>query len=191
MKKNLLICIGLFLTVTSFGQIKSQIKSSLFKIGQNYGGGVIFYLDTTHQHGLIAALNDLPGLYKWGCDTTIPGANQRGVGAGKINTQNMVAGCGKESCIAAFTCMTLNINGYTGWYIPDTDELNLMYLQRAVVPGTSYVMNTVSNYWSSFQSTFVYHNGPLLEAWAQSFGAGNQFSTYKREWYKVRPIRAF
>ncbi len=32
-----------------------------YKIGEYYGGGIIFYVDGTGQHGLIAAASDMPG----------------------------------------------------------------------------------------------------------------------------------
>ena len=39
----------------------------LFFIGQNYGGGIIFYIDGTGQHGLIAAPSDQSAGVEWGC----------------------------------------------------------------------------------------------------------------------------
>ena len=39
-------------------------------IGQNYGGGIIFYVDGTGQHGLIAAPYDQSSGALWGCNGT-------------------------------------------------------------------------------------------------------------------------
>ncbi len=32
-------------------------------VGEKWGGGIVFYIDSSGQHGLIAAENDLPGKY--------------------------------------------------------------------------------------------------------------------------------
>ena len=34
-------------------------------IGQRYQGGIVFYVDESRQHGLLAATRDLPGEYDW------------------------------------------------------------------------------------------------------------------------------
>ena len=56
--------------------------SSSFFIGQKYGGGTIFYIDGTKQHGLIAAPSDQSKGAPWGCfGTPINGTYER-VGCG-------------------------------------------------------------------------------------------------------------
>ena len=35
-----------------------------YVIGMQAEGGIVFYVDETGQHGLIAAMEDLPGRYK-------------------------------------------------------------------------------------------------------------------------------
>ena len=30
-------------------------------------GGIVFYVDETGQHGLVAAMENLEGIYEWGC----------------------------------------------------------------------------------------------------------------------------
>jgi formylglycine-generating enzyme required for sulfatase activity len=39
------------------------VSAKRFAIGQEYGGGIIFYLDESGQSGLIAAKSDIPGPY--------------------------------------------------------------------------------------------------------------------------------
>ena len=36
-------------------------------IGMQFEGGIIFYLEETGRHGLVAAMEDLEGSYQWGC----------------------------------------------------------------------------------------------------------------------------
>ena len=42
-----------------------SVVSSAVSIGQRYQGGIVFYVDESRQHGLIAATRDLPGEYDW------------------------------------------------------------------------------------------------------------------------------
>ncbi len=44
-----------------------------FQIGQSYGGGVIFYLDNTSHHGLVAATADQSTGAPWGCTGVVIG----------------------------------------------------------------------------------------------------------------------
>ena len=39
--------------------------SSAVTIGEHYGGGIVFYVDHTGQHGLIAAKADIPEKFNW------------------------------------------------------------------------------------------------------------------------------
>ena len=43
-------------------------KEPKFKIGQEHEGGIIFYVDPSGEHGLIAARVD-QGEAEWGCQT--------------------------------------------------------------------------------------------------------------------------
>ncbi|MCL2211183.1 MAG: DUF1566 domain-containing protein [Treponema sp.] len=83
---------------------------------------------------------------------------------------------------AVSRCRQLNINGITGWYLPDKDQLNLMYknLKAKGLGGFSG-----NDYWSSSQLDYSY-------AWYQEFGSGGrQYNTYKNRNYHVRAVRAF
>ncbi len=85
---------------------EAEPKKTL-KIGDEYGGGKIFSLDATGQHGLIAAKADLPGgdIYTWEA--------------------------------AKKACRELVNNGYSDWHLPSKEELNKLYLNRSAVGGFS------------------------------------------------------
>ncbi len=148
-----------------------------FSIGQSFGGGIIFYIDGTGQHGLISATTDQSTGAAWGCyGTSIPGTSTA-IGTGQANTTIIVNWC-METGIAARICDNLVLNGYSDWFLPSKDELNEMYLHKAVIGGF-----VDSNYWSSSEATDYI-------AWYQGFGSGGG-NGYKFNNYAVRAVRAF
>ena len=164
-------------TGTGYGNLLS-FKTQPFLIGQFYGGGIIFYIDSTGLHGLISAISDLSTGAQWGCYGTLIGGTGTAVGTGQANTKAIVNGC-SESGIAARLCYDLVMNGYSDWFLPSQDELNLLYQQEVVVGGFA------SNYyWSSSEYGKDY-------VWIQAFMSGNQYYYYKNSTYYVREIRAF
>ena len=55
----------IMLLFTSFSMVSVSAVSSALSIGQRYQGGIVFYVDGTGQHGLVAATRDLPDRYDW------------------------------------------------------------------------------------------------------------------------------
>lgn len=136
-----------------------------FSIGQSYGGGIIFYLDGTGAHGLIAATADESYLPIWGC-TGMSIATNTVIGNGQENTSAIVAGCGMTG-IAAKICNDLVLNGYTDWFLPSKDELYQMYLQRTAIGGFFPV-----EYWSSSEVD-------VESGWSRAFYNGSSLITFK------------
>ena len=152
-------------------------------------GGLIFYVkEGGYSDGwmyLEAAPSDqdYAGDYtpEWGCSgTLIDGADGTAVGTGEQNTIDILAGCATVG-IAADICANLSLGGYSDWFLPSKDELNLMYTNLKVA-GVGDFAN--SNYWSSseFSATF---------AWPQDFNGGNQTINTKDCSGWVRAVRAF
>ena len=123
-------------TVVSFAAsgtatIRTDYKgknSNDFVIGDTYQGGLIFYLDDIGG-GLVAAPSDQPSRAPWtnnGSYTTpIPGAGTA-IGTGYQNTVEIEA-WDTSSGTAADICANLSLGGYTDWFLPSKDEMNLMY----------------------------------------------------------------
>ena len=168
---------------TGYGNelIFTTLPAQTYHIGQNYAGGIIFYIDNTGLHGLIAAPTDQSAAAQWGCSNTTIEGTSTDIGSGQANTTRIVNGCSTDS-IAARICDDLFMNGYSDWFLPSQDELNQMYLQQDVIGGF-----TSSFYWSSSESTF----NPSTSAYLQGFPGGNQYGGRKYDTYHVRAIRTF
>ena len=162
---------------TSYG---GDMSFTFLGIGTSWLGGIIFYLDGTGQHGLIAANADQT-LSSWGCYlTTIAGADGTAVGTGSQNTTDIINGCATAG-IAARQCRNYAGGGYNDWFLPSKDELGLMFtnLKESGFGGFSAV-----NYWSSSESSST-------QSWWQSFNTGSTGLGNKTTSYNVRAARAF
>jgi hypothetical protein len=148
-------------------------------IGSSYQGGIVFYLDG-FGGGLIAAPSNQSTGAKWGCQgTLITGADGTAIGTGNQNTIDIEAGC-TTAGTAADICANLTLGGYSDWFLPSKDELNQMYLNKAVIGGFGD-----GYYWSSSENS-------LYTAWAQGFYYGYQNANHKsRTQTSVRAVRAF
>ena len=152
---------------------------STLAIGQSYQGGIIFWLDATGQHGLIAATADQSTGIQWYNGTfTVTNAVRDGIGAGMYNTERIIANQGVGS-YAAQLCANYQGGGYGDWYLPSKYELNLLYLQKDAVGGFASAY-----YWSSTEA----NND---SAWGQDFGDGAQYGYSKDYTGRVRAVRAF
>ena len=120
-------------------------KGNSLSIGDSYQGGIIFYIDNTGEHGLIAAPSDQSAGIKWsnGNDTVRTTATGIVVGTGKPNTRAIVDQLGPGN-YAAILCDQLVLNGYDDWFLPSQDELKLLYDAKDKIGG--FVENT---YWGS------------------------------------------
>ena len=161
-------------------------------IGQSYEGGIIVYLlqpgDTGYsaniQKGLIVSPTDL-GVAEWGY-YGIPVTNAYGtaIGTGKQNTIAIV-NSGKQQNIAAKLCFDYVSGGYSDWYLPSIEELNKIYINRALIGGFSQYA-----YWSSSENYFV---TAMIQYFYDVYGdqTGIYYNDYKTHPYTVRAIRSF
>lgn len=160
----------------------SNVVTTL-RIGDSYGGGIIFYLDSTKRHGLIAATtnilynNTYP--YWWNGSYVRTGAKGSAVGEGKSNTDKIIAAQGVGN-YAAYLCRHFNGGGFTDWYMPDKKEMIIMLKKRSVIP------NLGSN--SFLSSTEASKTTVVLVNIA---GDGSTFVLDKNIPASVRAIRQF
>jgi hypothetical protein len=172
---------------TASPYVVNATGATALAIGDSYQGGIIFWLDATGQHGLIAATADQSTGIQWYNGTyRYTGTTGDGLYAGSMNTAMIVAtqmSDNQTGNFAAKVCAdySVTVGGviYGDWYLPSKYELNLLYLQKAVVGGFASAY-----YWSSSE---IDNN----IAWLQYFDFGNQTNDIKYNSYYVRAVRAF
>jgi hypothetical protein len=84
------------------GGIRNDGERNDIKVGSYYGGGIVFYIDETGRHGLIAATEDA-GIAEWGCMGTLTAETSLHIGTGQQNTLAMLDAC-EETGTAAQLC---------------------------------------------------------------------------------------
>ncbi|GEM_PF-1290950 len=150
-------------------------------IGDFHEGGVVFYLDNTGEHGLVSAITDQASNAAWGCTgTAIVGADGTAIGTGVQNTQDIIAGC-TESLIAAEWCSSLNLNGFSDWFLPSKDELNQLFINKAVVDATAITFGG-----TALQTNFYWSSTELNAN--QAWGYNVSGDDFKNNVYSVRAV---
>ena len=120
---------------------------------------------------------------QWGTYGYVIGGIETGIGTGQSNTTIIVTWLDShsETGLAAQLCNDLIVDGYSDWFLPSKNELNLMYTNLKVhkVGGFADTM-----YWSSSAYYAIY-------AYQQDFSNGYQYSYTKYGHLQVRAARAF
>lgn len=184
------LVLGLFVTLLflgSWGVMFSAIESKKIeirdnlelKLGQDYtstknvfklgdygpGKGIIFYVDSSGQHGLEAQSKD---------------ANVGGTVASEY-TSNIYPDGSSQHFYTWEQAKTVASSYSVGWRLPTKDELNLLYQQKDVVGGFD---GGGSNYWSSTE-----YSADIM--WYQDFYDGSQINGNKASYILVRAVRDF
>lgn len=155
---------------------RSSAVLDSFYVGEKYGGGIIFYIDASGQHGLIAAKVDLGGLQWYNGVFNVTGATGKNLGDGQKNTHKIIAAQGKSGSYAALACAKYKASGFSDWYLPSQQEL--LKLSR------SNVIPTSATYWSSSETDSVNAIAVLMD---DSYF----YPDPKSHDWGVRPIRSF
>ncbi len=163
-------------------------------VGDNgQAGGIIFYVNPNYVAGstdeatswkyLEAAPNNLPGTYTWGNPGDL--GTKYGIGTGKSNTEKLLEAKKADSSLsfpAAEACDAYTAGGYTDWFLPSKDELNLMYENLHKKGLGNFGDN---EFWSSSELYTVL-------VWTQRFSDGEP-DDRQASWqdFYVRPVRYY
>jgi acyl-CoA-binding protein len=157
--------------------------TTVFAIGQSYGGGIIAYIDGSGLHGLIAASSDQSATSRYASDAKHIGAKGIVIGTGNANTTTIVTVLGAGS-YAAKLCYDLDLGGYSDWYLPSQDELSKLYALKVLGFGGF----TDASYISSTE----FDGAQYYDAWSVWFGTGDAGHSHMMDEAKyVRAIRSF
>jgi hypothetical protein len=194
------------------------INTTVHKLGDEYGGGIVFFVYDGGQHGLIAAKADLFGgqigndpYYRWfnlycpnGCLNFESGVKGDGLGAGAMNTTLIVA---SQLSYYAFGFFNNAIPDFAAKVCADYDatvttpngditfgdwylpsKFELDLLYRSQDFVSTLNLSFDDYYWSSTE----YNE---YDAWFQNFSDGSQEHSYdgSKQYLtaRVRPIRIF
>jgi hypothetical protein len=135
-------------TAATLGQVVTFITGSL--------SAVVFSVDGTGLHGLMADQYGPFSTADWGCAATLVGANGTAVGTGQANTTAIIASNTLNACISlgplgSFAAEETQFDG-PDWYLPSKDEVTLLWTNRAVDPildGNLVFAQGQANFWSS------------------------------------------
>lgn len=115
-------------------QTENNQKKAI-EVGDHYQGGIVFYVNHTGQHGLIAAPNDqTKKKVSWGRNgiTNALSSNDGQRNSEKILHYHNIRYKYEDHC-AARLCDALIIGGHMNWYLPSIDELRIMYENREAI----------------------------------------------------------
>ncbi|PKL22868.1 MAG: hypothetical protein CVV48_00275 [Spirochaetae bacterium HGW-Spirochaetae-4] len=142
--------------------------------------------DYTHIFGYHRTVSDGPPVLVGGTSTA--------VGTGEANTTTLVGAMEGTAYVsnvtdtptttgnyAARLCDIHETGGYSDWFLPSKGELDLMYDNLKISGLGSF---SALRYWSSSEDNADH-------AWNQNFFNGDQYSQYKGNVLRIRPIRAF
>jgi len=168
------------------GWVRDQQKAYALG-GTGPAGGLIFY-DKGDDNGGWRYLEAAPVSAEWegrqwgAPGAEVPDANEVAVGAGRRNTDAILSVQGKGDTFAAQLCAGLTSGGFSDWFLPSKDELDLMYTNLCSRGLGGFQPD---DYWSSSQNGHSW-------AWIQDFRGGLQRSgALKLGSNRVRAVRGF
>ena len=158
-----------------------------FTIGDNYGGGIIFYIDISKEHGLVCATTDQDTNTYWFNGTYMQvNVPDTSVGSGHTNTNTIVSMLGSGN-YAAKICDDLVLNGSNDWFLPSFNELMLMCTNLSEVGLGSF--SSHKYYWSSTQPA---NSGAIRLYFCDSPQSGHTYQLCdETKTAHVRAVRTF
>tara|TARA_B100000768_G_C11070508_1_gene286391 strand:- start:24 stop:671 length:648 start_codon:yes stop_codon:yes gene_type:complete len=181
------------------------------EIGDEFQGGLLFYIDETGKHGMVTAKNNYhlswgcSYLASWGCESVyVDGATDVSIGAGYSNTLAIVNSMEDNNCSTtdgelsgAEFCLNFEYDGFADWHLPSINELLLLYetipsselnhVNDAMIPYfMSSNQHTGIEYWQGFATTMMDNL-----CWSVDMSEGSVQPSWKHQLDVIRPVRYF
>ena len=155
--------------------------------GELFGGGMVFWVDNTGQHGYIVSLIDLSASSQWSPSTTNTGAESTWNGEGN---SSIISGISPAAQLCLnYSNANYGTGVYSDWYLPAIDQLSLIYHTRQIlnknldgISGTDIMAN--EDYWSSTEND-------NYDAWLFYFNYAYCDYSSKFSTSRVRAVRSF
>lgn len=184
---------------TAYGDeysFRTQASKVYYISEQGPAGGIVYYDKGSYSDGwryLEMAPAGWAGQFDpwvdidWGCHGTLVGGTSTDIGAGKENTDAILA----KNCAGPGTPVQIaddaDINGYDDWFLPSRDELSAIYANLFYLG---------PNFHSTYGfANLTYTSSSELDAtgsWGVAFGTGTDVQNSKTgATIAVRPVRRF
>lgn len=179
------------------------------KVGDLVGGGIVYWVDGSKAHGLIAALENVgTATEPFGPEVAIENASgtEQSLGSGRANTSKIVAKMAslrttfgwpewQNTKIAAELCNEYVVNEdgfqYDDWYLPSREELIELFKAKGVLADHGHPI-PANNYWTSSEAPGT--NAGWSAYYVNFYETENIISDIvsKSGWLiGVRPVRSF
>jgi len=176
---------------------KAQDETKHF-VGEEFGGGIVFKVDSVGKHGLICSKVTIGKMKPWSnIQTEIIGKTAESDSVGKKNT-NAIINQKDHKSSAALLCKNYKNWDYgtgvfTDWYLPSINELTALYSVKDMIDA-KYAKEAASStlceligihlYWSSTEEN-------ATQAQRCKFVNGEVSVGEKKNFGTVRAIRSF
>lgn len=188
------------------GVSSGYAEECIYHIGDYAQGGVIIWLTQDGLHGLVAAIDDASASHlQWSTENAstsatnnfglpsvytevVPGENY----AGYINQEAIKSISGWQAKYPAFdAAANYTHQGYTGWFLPSSRELSLIYAAASVINAVSTANGGSALKNSSYWSSRAYPPFGNNVAWYIDFSNAYADVDPKSALLYVRCVRAF
>jgi len=185
---------------TGYGNQVSFVTPT-YVIGQSYGGGRIFYVDSTGQHGLIAAATDqdkITDQTTWNYNNVYLITNATSLTNGSANTQLIINAQGNSGSYAALLAKNYKGGGFNDWFLPSVNQLQTLFTYVSTLTPTNDVVTNDVIFYASFTGGYYWSSTETSpsNAFVVSFANGQSANFLKSAgnntgYALVRSVRAF
>jgi ribosomal protein L7/L12 len=114
----------------------NTIKNESLNIGSRHYGGIVFYIDKANNYCLVASEKNYKEMvwgntkvsWNFGTLTSIDTGYSNSVSILKhVSTKKEFLFINKELMTAARFCLNLSVNNYSDWFLPSSEELQLLF----------------------------------------------------------------